>query len=60
VYLTNTALASLQSYLAVRGDGSSDHIFLFRNAALGKDFIRSRLRTIGKRIGVKVFPHRLR
>jgi len=60
VYLTATALAALQSYLAVRGEGASDHIFLFRNAPLGKDFIRSRLRTIGKRVGVKVFPHRLR
>jgi hypothetical protein len=31
-----------------------------RNAALSKDFIRSRLKTIGTVVGVKVYPHRLR
>lgn len=60
VYLAETALHALQSYLAVRGEGSSDHVFLYRNAPLSKDLIRSRLKTIGKRIGVKVYPHRLR
>jgi site-specific recombinase XerD len=44
----------------VRGDGSGDHVFLYRNAPLSKDLIRSRLKTIGKRVGVKVYPHRLR
>lgn len=42
------------------GEGSSGHVFLYRNAALSKDLIRSRLKTIGKRVGVKVYPHRLR
>jgi site-specific recombinase XerD len=60
VYLTKSAITALETYLAVRGQGSSEHVFLYRNAALSKDFIRSRLRTIGKRIGVKVHPHRLR
>jgi hypothetical protein len=60
VYLTEHVLLALQEYLAVRGEGSSDHVFLYRNAALSKDLIRSRLKTIGKRIGVKVYPHRLR
>ena len=44
----------------MRGEGSSDHVFLYRNAPLSKDFIRSRLKTIGTRVGVKVYPHRLR
>jgi hypothetical protein len=60
VYLAPNVLQTLQAYLTVRGEGSSDHVFLFRNAALSKDFIRSRLKTIGKRVGVKVYPHRLR
>lgn len=60
VYLTDTTLLALQSYLAVRGEGASDHVFLYRNAPLSKDFIRSRLKTTGKRVGVKVYPHRLR
>ena len=44
----------------MRGPGASDHVFLQRNTALSKDFIRSRLKTIGARIGVPVQPHRLR
>ncbi|NMC34987.1 MAG: tyrosine-type recombinase/integrase [Veillonellaceae bacterium] len=60
VYLTEHVLLALKEYLSVRGEGSSDHVFLYRNAALSKDLIRSRLKTIGTRIGVKVYPHRLR
>ncbi len=60
VYLTETAMHVLQAYLEVRGEGSSDHVFLFRHAPLSKDLIRSRLKTIGKHVGVKVHPHRLR
>lgn len=60
VYLTGTALFALQEYLAVRGEGSGDHVFLYRNAPLSKDLIRSRLKAQGVRIGVKVYPHRLR
>lgn len=60
VYLTGRVLLALKEYLAVRGEGSSGHVFLYRNAALSKDLIRSRLKTIGKRVGVKVYPHRLR
>jgi site-specific recombinase XerD len=60
VYLTETAIHALQEYLAVRGEGSGDHVFLYRNAPLSKDLIRCRLKIAGKRIGVKVYPHRLR
>lgn len=60
IYLTTNVLLALKAYLAVRGEGSSDHVFLYRNAPLSKDLIRSRLKTIGTRIGVKVYPHRLR
>lgn len=60
VYLTETAMRVLQAYLEVRGEGSSDNVFLYRHAPLSPDLIRSRLRTIGKPIGVKVYPHRLR
>jgi integrase len=60
VYLTDNVLLALKAYLAARGQGSSDHVFLYRNALLSKDFIRSRLKTIGSRIGVKVYPYRLR
>jgi integrase len=60
VYLTDTAIHALQEYLAVRGEGSGDHVFLYRNAPLKKDLIRAQLKYAGERIGVKVFPHRLR
>jgi integrase len=60
VYLTETTIYALGEYLAVRGEGSGDHVFLFRNAPLKKDLIRAQLKYAGERVGVKVFPHRLR
>lgn len=60
VYLTETTLHALRDYLAVRGEGSGDHVFLFRNAPLKKDLIRGQLKYAGERVGVKVYPHRLR
>jgi site-specific recombinase XerD len=60
VYLAETAIRALQEYLAVRGDGSGDHVFLYRNAPLRKDIIRAQLKYAGERVGVKVYPHRLR
>jgi integrase/recombinase XerC len=60
VYLTDTTIHALQEYLAVRGEGSGDHVFLYRNAPLKKDLIQAQLKYAGERIGVKVFPHRLR
>lgn len=60
IYLTETAIHALQEYLAVRGEGSGDHVFLYRNAPLSKDLIRCRLKSAGERIGVKIYPHRLR
>ncbi len=60
VYLTETAIHVLQEYLAVRGEGSGDHVFLYRNAPLRKDLIRAQLKYAGERIGMKIFPHRLR
>lgn len=60
VYLTETTIHTLQEYLAVRGDGSGDHVFLYRNAPLRRDLIRNQLKAAGERVGVKVYPHRLR
>jgi integrase/recombinase XerD len=60
VYLTETAIQALQEYLVARGDGHSDHVFLYRNAALKKDIIRAQLQYAGERAEVKVYPHRLR
>jgi len=60
VYLTETTICALKEYLAVRGEGSGDHVFLYRNAPMKKDIIRANLRYAGERVGVKVYPHRLR
>jgi site-specific recombinase XerD len=60
VYLAETAIHALQEYLLVRGEGSGDHVFLYRNAPLKKDIIRDNLKYAGERVGVKVYPHRLR
>ena len=60
VYLTDTTVHALQAYLAVRGPGASDHVFLYRHHALCKDLVHARIRDAGKRVGVKVYPHRLR
>jgi site-specific recombinase XerD len=60
VYLTETAIHALEDFLAVRGEGSGDHVFLYRNAPLKKDLVRAQLKYAGERVGVKVYPHRLR
>ena len=44
----------------MRGQGPSDHVFLYRNAPLCKDLVRDRVKAAGERTGVKVTPHRLR
>jgi integrase/recombinase XerD len=50
VYLTDASVHALQEYLAMRGVGPSDHVFLYRNEALKKDLARSRLKDAGKRV----------
>ena len=54
------ALQALQAYLDVRGMGPTDHVFLYRNRPVCHDLIRDRIKAAGKRVGVKVSPHRLR
>lgn len=60
VYLTDTSVSALTAYLAVRGIGPTDHVFLYRNQAIAKDLIHGRLKAAGDRVGVKVHAHRLR
>jgi site-specific recombinase XerD len=63
IYLTETTIQALQGYLAVRGESNtqhSDHVFLYRNAPLKNDLIRNQLLYLGQRVGIKVYPHRLR
>jgi site-specific recombinase XerD len=60
VYLTDTAVTAVRGYLPLRGMGPTDHLFLYRNEPLGKDLVRGRIQAAGERVGVKVYPHRLR
>ena len=60
VYLSSTVVRAIRAYLEVRGPGSTDHLFLYRNLPLKKDLIRDRIKAAGRRVGVKVYPHRLR
>ncbi len=60
VYMTDTTVHALRAYLAVRGMDPTDHVFLYRNEALKKDLARTRIKDAGKRVGVKVYPHKLR
>ena len=60
VFLTEATLNALRGYLAVRGPGPTDHVFLYRNQPLIKGLIHDRLKAAGERVGVKVHAHRLR
>ena len=53
-------MGALQDYLALRGMGATSHVFLYRNTPLCKDLVRERIKAAGKRVGVKVSPHRPR
>lgn len=60
VYLTAVAATALADYLTVRGEGHTDHVFLFRHLALRRGFIHLRIKLASERTGVKVTAHRLR
>jgi len=60
VFMTDSTVLAVQEYLAVRGPGPTDHVFLYRNQPISKDLVPARLKIAGERVGVKVYPHRLR
>jgi site-specific recombinase XerD len=60
VFLTGMVIQALRDYLPLRGEGPTDHVFLYRNQPLSKDLIHGRLKATGQHIGVKVYAHRLR
>jgi len=60
VYLTDVTVKALQAYLAMRGQGRTEHLFVYRHKPLSKDLVRVRIKAAGQRTGVKVTPHQLR
>jgi integrase/recombinase XerD len=60
VCLSRAAVDAIHAYLDVRGPVPSDHVFTFRHLPLSESYCGQRLRTYGKRCGVRVTPHQLR
>jgi integrase len=62
IYLDAAVLGALQAYLAVRGQAEAlpQNVFIFRHAPLSYSYCFERLRTYGRRCGVKASPHQLR
>ena len=60
VYLTDSTVQAVETFLSVRGSGQTDHVFLYRTRPPNKDLIRQRIKAAGMRVGVKVTPHQLR
>jgi integrase len=62
IYLDETILGVLRSYLALRGQAEAlpANVFVFRHAPLSRTYCFQRLETYGLRCGVKAAPHQLR
>ena len=60
VYLTEKAIQAIREYLVVRGPGNTSHLLLYNHAPVKNHLFRDRLKALGERVGVKVYPHRLR
>jgi integrase/recombinase XerD len=62
VYLSQAIIDALQAYLEVRGPAGmlTDQVFIYRHQPLSNRYCQVRLRTYGRRCGVKITPHQLR
>jgi len=60
VCLSQATVEALQVYLETRGPLTTDHVFTYRHGPLSESYCYQRLRTYGRRCGLKVTPHQLR
>ena len=60
VYLSSPTVDALHAYREVRGPAGSDHLFLYRHLPLSSTYCGERLRTYGRRCGVRISAHQLR
>jgi site-specific recombinase XerD len=62
VYLSGATVQALEAYLPVRGPAGTEreYVFLYRHQPLSRRYVGERLRTYGRRCGVKATPHQLR
>jgi hypothetical protein len=57
-YIQAVVLVAL--LIPVRRPGPTDHVFFYRNQPLCKGLLHDRMKAAGLRVGVHVYPHRLR
>jgi integrase/recombinase XerD len=62
VYLSQVACDALHAYLAQRGPAFAlpELVFIYRHQPLSSRYCQVRLRTYGRRCGVRITPHQLR
>jgi len=58
--LSQPTVDALRAYLDVRGPAATDHVFIYRHRALGFTYCNHRLKTYGRRCGIRVTCHQLR
>jgi len=61
-YLSQVTVEAVQAYVKVRGPAEAlpETLFVFRHKPISRSYCGQRLRTYGKRGGVRVTPHQLR
>lgn len=60
VFLTQDTAVALTAYLPLRGDATTDHLFVYRHLPLSVTYCAQRMRTWGQRCGCVATPHQLR
>ena len=62
VYVNSATVNALKAWREARGTAEylSDHVFVYCHRSLSSRYCQVRLRTYGKRCGVKITPHQLR
>lgn len=60
VCLSRPTIAALEVYLALERITDSDYVFTYRHRSLSSSYCGQRLRTYGRRCGLRITPHQLR
>jgi integrase len=60
VWLSQATAQATNAYLEIRGPSATDHVFIYRHGPLSTSYCSQRLRTYGRRCGIRVSCHQLR